>query len=231
MTHLEIENLASDYLEGFLDASLQVAVEAHLAECPPCREIVGDVRHALEVCRAAEDYEPKPWLVSKILLATTGARRPTWRARLAAYFRPALQARVAYPVAMTVFTFSIIVNAAGLNLRSLRMEDLNPRTWLARADRQGHLIYARAEKFYYDLRVVYEIESRFRQLRGPRQGNEEDNPKPPTPGGGSSQGAPGDQTMASSRIGWVVVAATREPGLAAPSRRTGFGGAIRSPIP
>ena len=66
---------------------------------------------------------------------------------------------------MAVFSFSIIVNAAGINLRHMTVEDLNPRTWFFRANRAGHLYYARAEKFYYDLRVVYEIESRLRQLR------------------------------------------------------------------
>ncbi len=150
MTHLEIENLASDYLEGLLDPSPRAAVEAHLSGCAACRELMGDVRHALELCRAAEDVEPKPWLVSKILLATIGEREPTWGERIAAFFRPVLHPRVAYPVAMSVFSFFFIVNAAGLNLRSLRFEDLNPRTWVGRADRQGHLMYARAEKFDYD---------------------------------------------------------------------------------
>ena len=231
MTHLEIENLASDYLEGFLDPSLRAAVEAHLTGCAACRELMGDVRHALELCRAAEDVEPKPWLVSKILLATIGERKPTWRERIAAYFRPVLQPRVAYPIAMTVFTFSIIVNAAGLNLRSLRFEDLNPRTWVDRANRQGHLMYARAEKFYYDLRVVYEIESRFRQLRGQPQDQEEETPKPAAPAGGSSQGAPSDQTMASDGGAWVVVAAKSEQSLPAVGNQTGFTRAGRSLIP
>ena len=175
--------------------------------------------------------EPKPWLVSKILLATIGERKPTWRERIAAFFRPVLQPRVAYPIAMTVFTFSIIVNAAGLNLRSLRFEDLNPRTWVDRANRQGHLMYARAEKFYYDLRVVYEIESRFRQLRGQPQVQEEETPKPAAPGGGSSQGAPSDQTMASDGGAWVVVAAKSEQASPAVGNQTGFTGAGRSLIP
>jgi hypothetical protein len=208
MTHLEMENLASDYLEGQLDANLQATVETHLAGCASCREMLDDVRHVMDLCQAAENVEPKPWLISKILLATVGERKPTWREQLAAYFRPVLQPRVAYPIAMTVFTFSIIVNAAGLNLRSLRFEDLNPRTWLSRADRQGHLMYARAEKFYYDLRVVYEIESRFRQLSGqPQVQQEEETPKPAAPGGGTSQGAPPDQTMASNGGTWVGVVA------------------------
>jgi len=230
MTHLEIETLASDYLEGLLDSSLRAALEAHVAGCAPCRELIGDVRHALELCRAAEDLEPKPWLVSKILLGTIGRRNPTWLDRIAAYVRPVLQPRVAYPIAMTVFTFSIIVNAAGLNLRSLRFEDLNPRTWVGRANRQGHLMYARAEKFYYDLRVVYEIESRFRQLSGPTQGQEEETPKPAAPGGGSSQGTPSDQTVASIGGAWVVAASKSEQVFPAAGNRTGSPGAGRSPI-
>lgn len=231
MTHLEIENLASDYLEGLLEPSQRVAVDAHLADCAACREMLEDVRHVLEMCRAAEDVEPKPWLVSKIMLATIGERKPGWRERITAYLRPVLQPRVAYPIAMTVFTFSIIVNAAGLNLRSLRLEDLNPRTWVGRANRQGHLMAARAEKFYYDLRVVYEIESRFRQLGGQPQGQEEEVPKPAAPDGGSSQGAPSDQTTASNEGSLVMMATESGQALALVSHRTGYAGVRRSVIP
>jgi hypothetical protein len=231
MTHLEIENLASDYLEGLLEPSQQAAVDAHLTECAACREMLEDVRHVLEMCRAAEDVAPKPWLVSKIMLATIGERKPSWRERITAYMRPVLQPRVAYPIAMTVFTFSIIVNAAGLNLRSLRFEDLNPRTWLGRANRQGHLMAARAEKFYYDLRVVYEIESRFRQLGGQPQGQEEEAPKPAAPEGGSSQGAPSDQTTAANGGSSVMVATESGQALPSVGNRTGYTGTGRSVIP
>jgi hypothetical protein len=165
------------------------------------------------------------------MLATVGERKPNWRERLAAYFRPVLQPRVAYPIAMTVFTFSIIVNAAGLNLKSLRYEDLNPRTWVERANRQGHLMAARAEKFYYDLRVVYEIESRFRRLGGQPQIQEEEAPKPAAPGGGSSQGTPSDQTVASNGGAWVEVAARSEQALPAVTNQTGITGTGRSVIP
>jgi hypothetical protein len=231
MTHLEIENLASDYLEGLLEPSQQAAVEAHLIECAACRELLADVSHVLEICRAAQDAEPKPWLVSKIMLATVGERQPTWRERIAAYLRPVLQPRVAYPIAMTVFTFSVIVNAAGLNLRSLRFEDLNPRTWVGRANRQGHLLAARAEKFYYDLRVVYEIESRFRRLGGQPQMQEEEAPKSAAPGGGSSQGTPSGHTMASNGEVLTVVVAESEQAPPSVGNHTGITGAGRSQIP
>ncbi len=189
MTHLELENLVSEYLEGTLAAARRAQVEAHLGDCAACRELVADVRRAIELCHSAEELEPAPWLVSKILLATVGEHKPTMRERLTAFFRPAAQPRLAYAVAMAVFSFSIIVNAAGINLRNLTLADLNPRTWVDRANRTGHLMLARAEKFYYDLRVVYEIESRMRQLRQPATQStpqDRETPKAEPPSGGSS---------------------------------------------
>jgi Putative zinc-finger len=222
MTHLELENLASDYLEGLLAPPSRAAVEAHLAQCAACRELVGDVRRVMELCRAAEQVEPAPWLVSKILLATVGERKPTLREQIAALFRPMLQPRVAYPIAMTVFAFSVIVNAAGINLRSLQIEDLNPRTWVFRANRSRHLVCARAEKFLYDLRVVYEVESRLRQLRGQIQEQEEEVLKNGAPSGGSSKGAPAEQDQVASAEGLRVEPIARtignQAGLAGPGR-------------
>ncbi|HKS97752.1 MAG TPA: zf-HC2 domain-containing protein [Terriglobia bacterium] len=200
MTHLEVENLASDYLEGRLEAARLSPFQAHLATCARCQETVADVRRVMELCQAAEDLEPAPWLVAKIMRATVGERVPTLRERIAAYLRPVLQPRVAYTVAMAVFSFSFILNAAGVNLRHLTIEDLNPRTWVRRADRSGHLMYARAEKFCYDLRVVYEIESRLRQLRpqsAPASNGQEEKPKQDAPGGGTSDGMSGAEQMAS----------------------------------
>lgn len=205
MTHLEIENFASDYLEGRLEAVRQREFQAHLAVCSECRELVSDVRRVMELCRSAEDPEPAPWLVRKILVATIGERKPSLRDQLAAFLRPVLQPRVAYSFAMAVFSFSIIINAAGINLRHLTLEDLNPRTWVRRADRSGHLLYARAEKFCYDLKVVYEIESRLRQLRQqPAEApnpQEREAPRPEGPPGGSTDGGrSGAIQLASLRV-------------------------------
>ncbi len=198
MTHLELENLASDYLEGRLEAIRKSEVEAHLAGCPACRELVTDVRRVMELCRSAENLEPAPWLISNILRATVGQRKPTLREQFAALLRPTAQPRVAYTAAMAVFSFSIIVNAAGINLQNLTLKDLNPRTWAYRATRTGYLLYARVEKFYYDLRVVYEIESRLRQLRTQPNDQEKEAPKPEAPPGGTTDGKPpGNPQLAS----------------------------------
>jgi len=209
MTHLEVENLTSDYLEGLLEEGLRKEIEAHLNVCASCGELVEDVRRAMELCHAAPELEPSPWLVKKIMLATVGERKPGWSERLAAFFRPTIQPRIAYTVAMAVFSLSIIVNAAGINLRHLTVRDLNPRTWWGRADRSVHFYIARGERLIYDVRVVYEIESRLRQLRS-HSTEEQEGPKPePSPGGSTNTAPPPFPALAANQTRIVEMASTR----------------------
>ena len=189
MTHLELENLTSDYLEGLLEPGQKREVEAHLSTCPPCLEMVGEVRRAMELCHAAPELEPAPWLVHKIMLATVGERKPTLAERLMAFLRPTRQPRFAYAVAMAVFSFSIIIQAAGINLRRMTLADLNPSTWVHRGKRAWYLNAARVEKFISDAKLVYEIESRLRQLRAHPE-EEREAPKQEEPAGGSTNSAP-----------------------------------------
>lgn len=208
MTHLELENLISEYLEGQLDAARRAEVDAHAAGCTPCTELIAGVRRAMELCQSAEDLEPAPWLISKIMLSTVGQRKPTLSEQLAAYFRPAARVRLAYAVGMAVFSFSIIVNSAGINLRHLTLADLNPHTWFYKANSSGHMALARAEKFYYDLRVVYEIESRLRQFRQQSgqesRPQEKTSPKPETPAGGTTDSAPpGNPELAEAQDSFI----------------------------
>ena len=190
MTHLELENLTSDYLEGLLEPGLKREFEAHLSVCPSCLEMVGEVRRAMELCHSAPELEPAPWLVRKIMLATVGERKPGLVERLVAFFRPVLHPRFAYGLAMAVFSFSIIVNAAGINLRHMTFADLNPRTWVLRGKRAWYLNAARVEKFIYDAKVVYEIESRLRQLRSHPEEEPQKAPKQEPPAGGSTNSTP-----------------------------------------
>lgn len=181
MTHLDLENLASEYLEGRLDEARLAQVEEHLHHCPSCREILSDVRRSIEICRSASEAAPPPWLMRRIRLATLGEARPGFFEQLGALLHPIRQPRLAYALAMALFSVSLLANIAGLNLRSLNAQDLNPSTWFYRVNRAGHLFYARAEKFYDDLRIVYEIESRFRnvQTQPADQGKHTAKPNPP----------------------------------------------------
>lgn len=214
MTHLELENLASDYLEGQLDEARQAEVEEHLARCTPCQEVLSNVRLAIQACRSAEEMMPPPWLVSRIRLATMGEERRGVVEQVNALLQMIRQPRVAYAVAMTVFSVSLIVNVAGLDLRRVNMADLNPATWVYRANRAGHLFYARAEKFYDDLRIVYEIESRFRNAQPENDSQEMQTRKPgPSQGRPSSTAEHGGEQMASARTNAAAQYAQLEPGV------------------
>ena len=201
MTHLELENLASEYLEGQLDAARHAEVEEHLAGCASCREILSDVRLAIQACQTADQMIPPPWLGHRIRLATTGEAPTGVAEQVGALLRSIRQPRFAYAVAMTVFSLSLIVNITGLNLRRLNVADLNPSTWVYRANRTGHLFYARAERFYDDLRIVYEIESRFRNTQSQPANHEKQNRKPnPSQGRPASKADPGGSQMASTPL-------------------------------
>jgi anti-sigma factor (TIGR02949 family) len=41
----------SEYLDGELDADLCKKIEAHLDECPECRECVGSLKRTIHLCR------------------------------------------------------------------------------------------------------------------------------------------------------------------------------------
>jgi Putative zinc-finger len=214
MTHLELENLVSDYLEGQLDNPRRAEVEEHLSGCAGCREVLADVRGAIQACRSAEEVAPPPWLVSRIRFATMGEARTGIAEQVNALLRAVRQPRIAYAVAMTVFSISLIVNIAGFNLRRLNMNDLNPATWVYRANRAGHLLYARAEKFYDDLRIVYEIESHFRSNQSEKDSQDKQNGKPSaTPEEPATTSNTAGQQMAAARNNATGQYAQLEPGV------------------
>ncbi len=214
MTHLELENLASEYLEGRLDPAHSAQVEEHLASCDSCQEILSDVRHAMQVCQSAEEVMPPLWLVAQIRLATVGEGRVSFFNQVGALLRNFRQPRFAYAVAMTVFSLSLIVNVAGFNLRRLSLQDLNPATWFYRANRAGHLLYARAEKFYDDLRIVYEIESRFRNIQSQPANHEKQGTKPnPSQGRPASTTDPGTGQLAYGIVNGAKLHAQLEQGV------------------
>lgn len=214
MTHLELENLASEYLEGQLDAARSAEVDEHLSGCVACREILSDVRNGMHVCQTAGEVEPPPWLVPKIRRATIGEKPAGLSVQFGSLLRNLRQPRIAYTLAMAVFSISLIINVAGLNLRRFNVQELNPSTWVYRANRAGHLLYARVEKFYDDLRIVYEIESRFRNVHSQPENQEKQTSKPePSTGRPASNAELGNGQMACAILNGAELHAQLEQGV------------------
>lgn len=170
MNCAELENLLCDYVDGTLHGEQKSAIERHLSECPSCAELARDAASAVAFMERAAVVEPPAELVTRILFELPAARRAehkvsgsVWRRFRAKWLEPVLQPRFAMGMAMTVLSFAMLGRFAGIEVRQLRPADLNPaKIWMSIEDRAVQT-WERAMKYYDSLRVVYEIQTRFRE--------------------------------------------------------------------
>jgi hypothetical protein len=90
-------------------------------------------------------------------------------------------ARFAYGSASLAVTLVVLLGASGFSFRHPKMADLHPASIYRRANSGAHIVYARGTKFFSDLRVVNEIQSRLRENE-PVPVNQDDSLPQRTPG-------------------------------------------------
>jgi hypothetical protein len=110
--------------------------------------------------------------------------RPAHRFNLRAIGQAMLQPRLAMTAAMAFFSIALTLNLTGVHLNELKASDLKP----ANLERNLSDANARAVRYYENLRVVYELESRVRDLQ-----RANDNDSPATPKSSPSSGSQPDQ--------------------------------------
>ena len=127
MTCEDFEECLTDYLDGFLPASLYHRWERHAVLCARCTELPGEVVRAIGTCYIyVGEEKPLPaGLHERILLATSGSRisheiRATFGERLASWLRVWLDpivspqlATVATMLLVAVFVLTNTVSADG----------------------------------------------------------------------------------------------------------------------
>jgi hypothetical protein len=164
----ELDILLCDYLDGTLSAADARSVETHLASCPACAEVAKDARLAMSFMERAADVEPPPQLMTRILHETASGRhgrlgRPSgiraWFERSLSWI---LQPRLVMGMALTIFSFSMMARCPGISPRQLRPSDMDPKKIWAALDDQAHRGWERSLKFYENIKVVYEIQSRLK---------------------------------------------------------------------
>jgi hypothetical protein len=169
MTCGELEILLSDYLDGTLEAAEARSVEAHLESCAACSELARDARLAMAFMERVADAEPPPRLLALILEETGSGRHGrlgnprgilAWFGKL---LRPALSPRPVMGMLMTILSFSMMARCANIPLRQLQPADMSPAKIWAALDDRADRIWVRSVKFYENLKVVYEIQSRLRE--------------------------------------------------------------------
>lgn len=202
----EFAGLVAAALDQTLAADRAAGFAAHRAACPACRALYEETSSGLEWLQVlkAEPLEPPARLTNAILLSTCGATQPRlerqgWRQRLAANRRFASlwagirQPRFAMAFAMAFFSLSLLANITGFGMHDLA--ELRSGSILrAFGTAQGRVL-----KYYDNLRFVYEIESRVRDLK--RAVPEEAPANRPAPGRqapakGDRDGVPGARRTA-----------------------------------
>src|SRR5512140_74700 len=181
MQCIEFEALLADAIDGALEAPRMDTFKAHAAGCPDCGPLFAQAQAGLSWLRSLPEIEPPRHLVHNILAATSGvetaeervAARRSWPQRFADWVRPVLvpawatvrQPRFAMSFGMAFFTLSLVLNISGLKLRGLRHVDLRPVALQNTASRGYYETRGKVVRYYENMRLVYELQSRVRDLR------------------------------------------------------------------
>jgi hypothetical protein len=160
----QTELLLTDYLDGLLQPEQQHAFDLHVNSCERCTPLVAGVRQTIGNLHALPELELPPRFVYNVLDATLGPREAvTGWAAVRAWVRGVASPRFAYGALSLAATYLMIVTVSGVNWKKPKLADLSPVNVSRNVNRQVQRGYARSTKYFSDLRVVYEIQSKLRQ--------------------------------------------------------------------
>jgi hypothetical protein len=198
------ETMLTDALDGQLSARDLAAFDAHAAGCGGCSDLLAHARQGQEWLEYLHSEPAVPaGLVSKILDKTAGsgaipipviadAAQGTEAVAAAIPWRRSFQeTRLLMTVAMAFFSIALTMNMVGIKLTSLRLADLRPSTIGNSLSRQFYAGRESIVKFYSNARLMYQLESKMRELR---RDNETPQPAPqkkvePSSRNGETQGS------------------------------------------
>jgi hypothetical protein len=179
MNCADVEILLCDYLDGTLAPSQRAELESHLGTCSMCAEFAMDAGAGLAFLEHVPDVVPPQELVTRImhqapapgfLKSLDGSQAPgglkKWLHRM---LEPIRQPRYVYGAMMTILSLSMMTRCAGVPVRDLKAEDLNPQRVWVNLETKVERIYDRTIKTYESMRLVYEVRQELRQWRDQQQ--------------------------------------------------------------
>jgi len=168
MTCADLEILLADYVDGTIHGEQKSAIEEHLVKCPGCEEMARDAAGAVAFMQRAANVEAPPELVTRILFEMTAGPsraevKPSLLRRMfGSWGERLLQPRFSMSIAMTILSFAMLGRFSGIEVRQLKLSDLDPvKVWAATEDR-AQRTWERTVKYYENLRVVYEIQTQLK---------------------------------------------------------------------
>lgn len=187
----ECEAILAEALDGTLQGASLAAFEGHRQGCAACQALFDDAKSGMQWLKSLDEAEPPRNLVHNILAQTIGAlpaesTQPVapatgwWnrlKGRVAPIFAPVVTPRFAMSFGMAFFSITMLLNIAGIHVTDFRHLDLSGKG----ISKTYYSTEARVIRYYENIRLVYEIESRVRDLRRaatPEKQEEESTPKP-----------------------------------------------------
>jgi hypothetical protein len=188
MTHAEFEALLAEAIDGALGAAEMERFRAHSASCEVCAPQLVLAEEGRRMLRALPALEPPAYLVQKVLnvtseLAPRAAReKPArdWSFGLRPAFAAIMQPRFGMSFAMAFFSFTLLLNVTNLKISDLQYVDLRPGAVKENVVKGYFETTGRVQKYYENLRFVYQVQSTLRDLRNATS-NDEQTPQPATP--------------------------------------------------
>jgi len=169
--------LLSEALDRTLTGPQAENFQAHARDCAICGPLLAEAEQGRQWLRQLVEVEPPANLVHNILAATTGIEtgrgaaqaEASWLERVRAWagivvgpvVAVARQPRFAMSFGMAFFSLSISLSLAGVKLSDVRHADLRPSA----IKRSYYETSGKVQKYYENIRFVYEIESRVREFK------------------------------------------------------------------
>jgi hypothetical protein len=209
------ETLLADALDGVLRPEDEAFFTSHKEDCPSCAALYEEARRGREwLDFLSLEPEIPAGLVDKILAATGpeqaagfGLLPPNMQpataggvATLQPWQRPGFtgrgfmgtirrfaEPRLMMTAAMAFFSIALTLNLTGVKLKDLRVSDLRPQAVRSYMERQVAFVSTPIVRYYDHLRLVYEVQTRMKELRRSTQGDSQQQTAPNGNGSGESQ--------------------------------------------
>src|SRR5690348_49776 len=171
----QFEVLLADALDGTLTAQTREAFDAHRLSCAICGPLFAETQEGMALLGGLEDAEPPKNLVHNILAATSLAEKRlaapsaagegwmAWlRQRLPSPMAGMLHSRFATSFAMAFFSLALTLNLLGVRVSQI---DWRPSALRKSVVLEYTHLEARVQRYYENMRIVYEVESRVQGLK------------------------------------------------------------------
>jgi hypothetical protein len=181
----EFDTLLADAIDGLLGSAELGRFQAHARSCSACGPLLAEVEAGRNWLKELSEVEPPASLVNNILASTTGVDTQRLRVNVSAQSRVSpweraqawasawvadlvqpiwatvRQPRFAMSFGMAFFSLSVALSALGVKPADLRQISLRP----AAIRHTYYNTQARVVRYYENIRFVYEVESRVRELK------------------------------------------------------------------